>query len=87
MKKHESLNKLQPPLRESQPRLRQSLLPSQMLDIVRCPKCRGPMIARMGRARPYFHCLCYEDNLAGVIPATKLARQPSAATAPPCLTA
>ncbi len=28
------------------------------LDIVRCPLCRGPLIVRVDRRGPYFHCLC-----------------------------
>jgi hypothetical protein len=27
---------------------------------VLCPRCGGVMTARVGRAGPYFHCLCYE---------------------------
>ena len=29
-----------------------------------CPRCGGPMTARYGRTRPYFHCLCFERGLA-----------------------
>jgi hypothetical protein len=25
-----------------------------------CPRCGGPMTARQGKTKPYFHCLCYE---------------------------
>src|SRR5947209_19865261 len=28
------------------------------LDVCRCPKCAGPMTARIGAYGPYFHCLC-----------------------------
>jgi hypothetical protein len=28
------------------------------LTSVRCPLCRGVLIARQGRAGPYFHCRC-----------------------------
>jgi hypothetical protein len=27
-------------------------------DVARCPLCRGPLITRVGRSGPYFHCLC-----------------------------
>jgi hypothetical protein len=33
-----------------------------------CPRCGGPMTARLGRAGPYFHCLCYEREERPVIP-------------------
>jgi hypothetical protein len=29
---------------------------------VLCPRCGGVMTARVGRAGPYFHCLCYEKK-------------------------
>lgn len=28
----------------------------------RCPCCRAPLVARMGRDGPYFHCLCSERS-------------------------
>jgi hypothetical protein len=28
------------------------------LDVCRCPKCNGPMVARQGKTGPYFHCRC-----------------------------
>ncbi len=28
------------------------------LGTARCPLCRAPLVARQGRAGPYFHCLC-----------------------------
>jgi hypothetical protein len=31
---------------------------SDLLDTARCPCCRAPLIARMGREGPYFHCRC-----------------------------
>jgi hypothetical protein len=31
-----------------------------LLDTARCPCCRAPLVARMGRAGPYFHCRCCE---------------------------
>ncbi len=31
-----------------------------LLDTARCPCCRYPLIACMGRAGPYFHCGCSE---------------------------
>jgi hypothetical protein len=35
-------------------------LDSDLLDTARCPCCRAPLIARMGREGPYFHCRCRE---------------------------
>ncbi|MHB1423490.1 MAG: hypothetical protein ACYC3I_09910 [Gemmataceae bacterium] len=29
-----------------------------LLDTARCPCCRAPLVARMGREGPYFHCCC-----------------------------
>jgi hypothetical protein len=29
-----------------------------LLDTARCPCCRFPLVARMGRDGPYFHCHC-----------------------------
>jgi uncharacterized protein YbaR (Trm112 family) len=29
-----------------------------LLDIVRCPRCRVPLVARMSRGRPDFPCAC-----------------------------
>ncbi|HZV06381.1 MAG TPA: hypothetical protein VE999_14975 [Gemmataceae bacterium] len=36
-----------------------------LLDTARCPCCRAPLVARMGREGPYFHCRCRERNNAG----------------------
>ncbi|HYV38528.1 MAG TPA: hypothetical protein VE988_22780 [Gemmataceae bacterium] len=48
-------------------------LPSAMLDIVRCPKCRGPLVARVGRGGPYYHCLCIGDaEPVAIVEATKV---------------
>jgi hypothetical protein len=33
-------------------------LDPDLLDTARCPCCRAPLIARMGRSGPYFHCRC-----------------------------
>ncbi len=32
------------------------------LSTARCPRCRGALVARLGRAGPYFHCLCPESR-------------------------
>jgi len=31
---------------------------TRILDIARCPLCRAPLVARMGRQGPCFPCLC-----------------------------
>ncbi len=36
--------------------------PTEVMDVARCPCCRTPLIARMGRHGPYFHCLCRGRN-------------------------
>lgn len=41
-------------------------LDPDLLDTARCPCCRAPLIARMGRAGPYFHCLCSEGEKGAV---------------------
>ena len=28
------------------------------LSVARCPVCRFPLVARLGRRGPYFHCAC-----------------------------
>jgi hypothetical protein len=33
---------------------------ADILCEARCPCCRTPLVARMGRHGPYFHCLCSE---------------------------
>jgi hypothetical protein len=37
-----------------------SRVDSELLDTARCPCCRAPLVARMGREGPYFHCRCRE---------------------------
>ncbi len=37
-------------------------LDPDLLDTARCPCCRAPLIARMGREGPYFHCRCRERS-------------------------
>jgi hypothetical protein len=32
--------------------------PADVLETARCPLCRAPLVARMGRDGPYFHCCC-----------------------------
>jgi hypothetical protein len=32
--------------------------PSEIIGVPRCPCCRAPLIARMGRRGPYFYCRC-----------------------------
>lgn len=34
-----------------------------LLDTARCPCCRFPLVARMGRKGPYFDCRCNTRNL------------------------
>jgi len=31
---------------------------ADVADVARCPRCRAPLVARMGRRGPYFHCAC-----------------------------
>lgn len=31
---------------------------TSQLDIARCPLCNGHLLARQGRAGPYWHCSC-----------------------------
>lgn len=33
-----------------------------LLDTARCPCCRFPLVARMGREGPYFHCRFYDKK-------------------------
>jgi hypothetical protein len=43
--------------------VREARLRHDAADVVgeaRCPCCRAPLVARMGRGGPYFHCLCRE---------------------------
>jgi hypothetical protein len=46
----------------SQKNRRRRAGPSDAVDlfppVVRCPVCRGPRQARLGRLGPYFHCQC-----------------------------
>lgn len=39
--------------------------PVDVLDTARCPCCRAPLVARMGRDGPYFHCLCSQSRRRG----------------------
>jgi hypothetical protein len=39
-------------------------LDPDLLDTARCPCCRAPLIARMGRDGPYFHCCCRKRLLS-----------------------
>jgi hypothetical protein len=32
--------------------------PAVLADVARCPICRMPLQARVGRRGPYMHCLC-----------------------------
>jgi len=60
MKAHERLFDPQPLLYDPRRSLRyRGQRPtSRILDIARCPRCRAPLVARMGKRGPYFHCLC-----------------------------
>jgi hypothetical protein len=33
---------------------------ADVAGVAPCPRCRAPLVARMGRRGPYFHCLCAE---------------------------
>lgn len=39
---------------------RRRLDAGDVLDTARCPCCGTPLVARMGRGGPYFHCGCVE---------------------------
>jgi hypothetical protein len=39
---------------------RARLDPSEIVGDARCPCCRTPLVARMGRHGPYFYCRCHE---------------------------
>ncbi len=45
---------------ESGARLRGGV--EEILGTARCPCCRAPLVARMGRCGPYFHCRCFEKE-------------------------
>jgi len=34
----------------------------ETVDTARCPRCGGRLVARMGRSRPYFYCLCIKGR-------------------------
>jgi hypothetical protein len=34
---------------------------ADVADVARCPRCRAPLVARMGCRGPYFHCACAES--------------------------
>ena len=36
-----------------------------LLDIARCPLCRVPLVARLGRHGPCFPCRCKRNGAAG----------------------
>jgi hypothetical protein len=36
--------------------------PAVIADVARCPICRAPMQAVLGRRGPYVHCLCAEKR-------------------------
>lgn len=36
--------------------------PASVADVARCPVCHVPLLARLGRRGPYFHCLCSEKR-------------------------
>lgn len=38
---------------------------ADVADVARCPRCRAPLVARMGRRGPYFHCACAARVAAG----------------------
>jgi hypothetical protein len=37
---------------------------SEIMGVARCPCCRAPLVARMGRYGPYFHCRCRTEDAA-----------------------
>ena len=34
---------------------------ADLAGVARCPRCRAPLVARMGCRGPYFHCACAES--------------------------
>ncbi len=34
---------------------------ADIAGVARCPRCRAPLVARMGCRGPYFHCACAES--------------------------
>ena len=34
---------------------------ADIAGVARCPRCRAPLVARMGCRGPYFHCACSES--------------------------
>ena len=46
-------------------------LDPDLLDTARCPCCRAPLIARMGREGPYFHCFCSERRSVPLVRASE----------------
>jgi hypothetical protein len=34
---------------------------ADIVGVARCPRCRAPLVARMGCRGPYFHCACAES--------------------------
>jgi hypothetical protein len=35
---------------------------AELAGVAPCPVCHTPLVARMGRHGPYFHCRCYEGK-------------------------
>jgi hypothetical protein len=59
MKAHERLFDPRPLLFDPRRSVRQrGPLPTALLDVVRCPRCRTPLVARMSRRGPCFPCAC-----------------------------
>ncbi len=44
---------------------RQRQAAADLATVARCPRCLAPLIARMGRRGPYFHCVCAGGGAPG----------------------
>jgi hypothetical protein len=48
---------------------------AELVVVARCPCCRTPLIARMGRDGPYFYCQCVDKTRIIRKNLTRLQRQ------------
>jgi hypothetical protein len=48
----------------------------EKVEVGICPRCGGPLTARVGKRGPYFHCFCHEVPYRGPVILTRPRRQP-----------